>query len=507
MKKLLALTIALTACMVSCGDDDGKGNTTVTNNYYFNGGAPTKESATNLVGNVASVASEKAPNAAPGSKEWCDAVADTVKASDALVLSPSAFEDDALSKQIAALEQAIEKCASDNNVSSFDWYNDAKKEIAASCNVPANIKMKDMFADLVKTVMGIDFMADGGCDGVSSKMNAFFAKYPNEVEFMEMLYSSCDPEVEGSCDAADACRDQFWPADMDDDAYEAKLTDADMCMAAFDPLQSDPCASKTCAVGSFCYDGQCVGFGNVCDTITCPADSTCSNGFCVPNEPVSKSCTEDPSICGANAHCDGGKCVPNGNPQNNCASNTQAITALQNAILNYGGDDCEALDEATFEAVFATGVSEDDLEECGEDWFEAISADAAEKYDDICEGEDIGVTCDPMSCTGNYHCEGDRCVPNGGGELDCSKYPNTKNATLDFLRSFESCDDLFTGIMPVILAAQAEGIDESKAEAIFDICGEEWAMSLSAAEKAEIEAKLAAIDDCDFGLGGDEDDE
>ncbi len=506
MKKLLALTIALTACMVSCGDDDGKGNSVV-NNYYFNGGAPTKESASNLVSNVASVASEKAPSAAPGSKEWCDAVADTVKASDALILSPGAFEDDALSKQIAALEQAIEKCASDNNVNSFDWYTEAKKEIAVSCNVPANIKMKDMFADLVKTVMGIDFMADGGCDGVSSKMNAFFAKYPNEVEFMEMLYSSCDPAVEGSCDAANACRDQFWPADMDDDAYDAKLTEAELCADVFDPMQSDPCVNINCKVGEFCYEGQCVGFGNVCDTMTCPADSTCANGFCVPNEPVSKSCTEDPSICGANAHCDGGKCVPNGNPQNNCASYTQAISAFDAAVAAYSGDDCEALDVATYSAVAATGVSEDIMDACVEDWMDLLSSASKAKMEDICEGSSSA--CDPTSCTGNYHCEGNQCVPNGGGELDCSKYPNTRTAFIDLLKTANSCADLENGISSIKAAAQQDGISsEAEFNEIGSECVGSWMLSLSVEELMELGDKMGMLNECDLGgFGGNEDDE
>ena len=497
MKKLLALTIALTACMVSCGDDDGKGNTVV-NNYYFNGGAPTKESASNLVSNVASVASEKAPSAAPGSKEWCDAVADTVKASDALVLTPGAFDDDALSKQIAALEQAIEKCESDPNVSSFDWYTDAKKEIAVSCNIPANIKMKDMFADLVKTVMGIDFMADGGCDGVTAKMNALFAKYPNEVEFMEMLYSSCDPAVANSCDAADACRDQFWPADMDDDAYDAKLTEAELCADVFDPMQSDPCVNINCKVGEFCYEGQCVGFGNVCDTMTCPADSTCANGFCVPNEPVSKSCTEDPSICGANQHCDGGRCVPN-STQNDCAKYTQAIAAIEAAVLAYNGNSCDDLDEATFEAAAATGVGEDVMEECADDWFEALSAAAKQKGDSICASS---AACDPTSCTGNYHCEGNQCVPNGGGELDCNSYPTVKSTMIDLLKSINSCDDLTMDIfMPIITAAAADGMSMDMFGDVMEVCSEVWASSLSPAEQQEIAEKAEMFEDCELDLG------
>lgn len=63
----------------------------------------------------------------------------------------------------------------------------------------------------------------------------------------------------------------------------------------------DRCASKTCATGEFCRDGQCY---KTCAGVTCSAGQICRDGACEPDSCANVSCA-------STEVCVGGKCITN----------------------------------------------------------------------------------------------------------------------------------------------------------------------------------------------------
>ncbi len=453
MKKFMALAIALTACMVSCGDDKGD---TIIYNFY---GSPSQADASKLFADVNAAASSKAPAAQPGSKEWCDAVADVLKNSNGLFLSEAAYTDDAIRKEIAYLNQNIAKCEKNADVTSFDWYTEAKKEVAASCNVPDGLKVKDALADLVKAVVSWDVFTD--CTKIESDWNAFLAKYSKEVDYFELLEDACDTQ-----ECIDKCMNSWWPSNMDDDKYESNMMMADTtCHIELDPTSSNPCLKQTCDFNAVCIEGSCI---NACDLISCGPNATCNRnlGLCEFTEQPAENCTQKPSLCTSEQFCDGGICKPKPTNTKTCNDYTATINAIKNAFNTATScDDLDSKMEAALDSGAAEGVDENVFEACIDTWYRTV---------------------DPAKLASFEECDEDH-----KPQDVCDNFPNTIAALKQLAQTAQSCEELDSQTEEIL---DQVGVPEGLTDTLFDRCWDKWIDQVAPSANTTVKACMEAED-------------
>ena len=429
--------------------------------------APSESEAAAMVSDVAVAVAKAGATAEPGSKAWCDIVAEVLKKANGLLLNGDNYNDPNLKAQIEILQQNIAKCENNQEVTSFDWYKEGKeeavKEVGTECSLPSGLKIQEYYNE----GYGIFMAFAGDCNKLNSDLAALDARYPKETQYLAVMRSTCPDLSDVQC-PFDACMEKWQfnsPSVTDIAAYEMKMGEIVVQCNGFN-FKEDPCAKKVCNVGEFCSSGECV---DACSVLNCGADATCSKGFCIPNNPEqpAKTCTEDPSIC------NGGQCV-NGQCQAasqqpasiDCNAYPKTKEALVNAILN--ASSCQDLDnklDAILPIAASEGINESNWDAiqdaCGDKWIEGISINIegdpnafnvfkCEYFSGWNDSNIIeGVTCsDDSQCGAEMECSKvlHVCVPKGIISTSCVQNPSICNEN-------QVCDPLSGACVPKQVSA------------------------------------------------------
>ncbi len=385
MKKLTILSILLSLCMFSCDVsetevNEGGGGSGGTASPKDVGkkltSAPSEAEAASMVSEVSVAVAKAGATAEPGSKAWCDIVAEVLKKANGLLLNGDNYTDANLKAQIEVLKQNISKCESNQEVTSFDWYKEGKeeavKEVGTECSIPSGLKIQELYDEVYRVVMASEVV----CESLSKSLGEINARYPLESQYLDLMESTCSAASNVPC-SFNACVEEWRfknVPEADRMAFELKL--AEINAKCIYGMNLDPCAKKVCNVGEFCSSGECV---DACSVLNCGADATCSKGFCIPNNPEqpAKTCTEDPSICNG-GQCVNGQCQASQQPASiDCNAYPKTKEALVNAILN--ASSCQDLDNKLDDILpiaASEGINDSNREAiqdaCTDKWTEGI---------------------------------------------------------------------------------------------------------------------------------------
>ena len=453
MKKLTILSILLSLCMFSCDvsetevneDGGGSGGSASPKDVGKKlTAAPSESEAAAMVSDVAVAVAKAGATAEPGSKAWCDIVAEVLKKANGLLLNGDNYNDPNLKAQIEILQQNIAKCENNQEVTSFDWYKEGKeeavKEVGTECSLPSGLKIQEYYNERY----GIFMAFAGDCNKLNSDLAALDARYPKEKQYLEVMYSTCPDLSDVQC-PFDACMEKWQfnsPSVTDIAAYEMKMGEIVVQCNGFN-FKEDPCAKKVCNVGEFCSSGECV---DACSVLNCGADATCSKGFCIPNNPEqpAKTCTEDPSICNG-GQCVNGQCQASQQPASiDCNAYPKTKEALVNAILN--ASSCQDLDnklDAILPIAASEGINESNWDAiqdaCGDKWIEGISINIEGDPNafnvfgcDYFSGGNDSDIIEGTMCSDSSQCKADEecnallrvCVPKGMISASCVQDPS-----------------------------------------------------------------------------------